>query len=133
MSKHAVQGTRHAIEIQRLDEQGGPGLDLAAAPGSHEAPELFLCPPASPRGLLLEGAERCELTLSVDDPFDGGGAEAADQLVLEVCLAHVEAESLHVGASEVGAEPGPLERAMEVALLPGVAETRQLDVEACGP
>ena len=68
-------------------------------------------------GLLLEGAERSKVALRVDDLLHGGGAERADQLVLQVCDAHVEAEPFHLGASEVGAEAGPLEPAPEVALL----------------
>jgi hypothetical protein len=35
----------------------------------------------------------------------------------------------HVGSSEVGAEAGPLEAALEVDLFSGVAETRKPDVE----
>jgi hypothetical protein len=84
------------------------------------------------RRLFLERAERSKLTLSVDDPFHSGGAQAADQLVLQVCDADVETESFHLGASEVGAKPGPLETAPEVALLAGVAEARQSDVEPLG-
>ena len=56
-----------------------------------------------------------EVTLGVDDPFHGGGTEGADQLVLEVRHAYVETESFHLGASEVGADAGPLEAASEVA------------------
>ena len=53
-----------------------------------------------------------------------------DQLVLQVCNAHVEAQPLHLGACEVGAEAGPLEPAPEVALLSGITEAGDLDVEA---
>ena len=52
-----------------------------------------------------------------------------DQLVLQVCNAHVEAEPLHLGACEVGAESSPLEPAPEVALLSDIAEAGDLDVE----
>jgi hypothetical protein len=128
MSKHAVQRPRHVVEIQRVDQQGR-GLDLPAAVGAEEAPELLLSGPSSPRRLLLEGAERFKVTLSVDDLFHAGGTEGADQLVLQVCDAHVETEPFHIGASEVGAEPGPLETAPEVALLSGVTEARQSDVK----
>jgi catechol 2,3-dioxygenase len=69
------------------------------------------------------------LTLSFDDLLRGGGAEGADELVLEVCLAHIEAKSFHVGASEVCAEAGPLERAPDDLLLGCVAEARKPDVE----
>ena len=43
--------------------------------------------------------------------------------------AHVEAESFHICASEVGAQTRPLETALEVALLRGVTQARQSDVE----
>src|SRR5438105_15812524 len=100
VSKDTVQRTRHSGEIQCVDEQGC-GLDLPALVGTEEASELLLNGPPLPRRLLLEGAKRSELALSVDDRFHGGGAEGADHLVLQVRDAHVDAESLHVGASEV--------------------------------
>ena len=91
MGKDAVQWPRHFGEIERVDEQRR-GLDLPAAVGAEEAPKLILMGPSPPRGLLLEDAERFKVTLGVDDLFDGDGAEGADQLVLQVCDAHVEAE-----------------------------------------
>src|SRR6266536_2799812 len=57
------------------------------------------------------------------------GAEGTDQLVLQVFDAHVEAELLHLDASEIGAEAGPLETALEVTLLCGVTEAGQSDAE----
>jgi PAS domain S-box-containing protein len=131
MSKDTVQGPRHLGEIQRGDEQGR-GSDLPAAVSAEEAPELLLTGPSSPRWLLLEGAERSDLTLNVDDLLHGGGTEGADQLVLEIRDAHVETDSFHVGASEVGAQAGPVESAPEVALLCGVAEPRKPDVDPRG-
>ena len=56
------------------------------------------------------------------------GTKAADQLVLQVGDTHVEPESLHVGASELGAEAGALERAPERVLLTRVAQAGQPDV-----
>src|SRR2546422_3418971 len=128
MSKYTVQRPRHSGEIQRLDEQACVS-DLPAAAAAHEAPKLLLSGPSLPRGLLLEGAERSKVTLTLDDLFHGSGAEGADQLFLQVCDAHVETESLHIGASEVGAEAGPFETALEVALLCGVIEARQSGVK----
>jgi hypothetical protein len=83
-----------------------------------------------PRGLLLKGAERSKLTLGVEDLFHAGGTERADQLILQVCDAHVETECFHIGATEVGAEAGSLESAPEVAFLSGVTEARQPDIKA---
>ena len=82
-----------------------------------------------PGGLLLESAERPKVALGIDDPFHGGDAERTDQLVLEVCVAHVEAERLQPGAREVRPEAGLLEGTPEVALLRDVAQPRQLDAE----
>src|SRR5215475_7895258 len=104
-------------------------MDLPAASAAQEAVKLRLGRPSPLRRLLLKGAERPELALSVDDVFDGGGTEGADQFVLQVCDTHVETTRFHASASEVGAEPGTLETAPEVTLLPRVAQARQPDVQ----
>src|SRR5439155_14310527 len=127
MSKYTVQRPGNAGEIQRLDEQGRVS-DLPPGAAAHEPSKLLLSCPSEPCRLLLECTERSKVTLSVDDLFHGGGTEGADQLVLQVRHAHVETESLHIGASEVGAEAGPLETALEVPFLCGVTEARQSDV-----
>ena len=100
MSKYQVKRPRHLGEIKRLDEQTRVP-DLPAAAAAHEAPKLLLIGPSLPRRLLLEGAERSKLSLSVSDPFHRGGTKSADQLVLQVCDTHLETESFHIGASEV--------------------------------
>jgi hypothetical protein len=128
MGKDQVEGSRHLGEIERLDEQACVA-DLPTAAAAHEAPKLLLGRPSLPRRLLLERAEGSEVTLRIDDLFHRGGAEGADQLVLQVGVAHIETEAFHIGATEVGAEAGALETAPEVALLGGVTETSQLDVE----
>jgi hypothetical protein len=128
MSKYQLKRPRHSGEIQRIDEQTRVS-DLPAAAAAHEAPKLLLIGPSLPRRLLLEGAEGSKVTLSADDLGHGGGTESADQLVLQIFDAHVETQPLHIGASEVGAEAGPLETALEVALLSGVTETCQPDVQ----
>ena len=63
-----------------------------------------------------------EVALHVDDRLHGVRSERADQLVLEIGLADVEAEPFEVRASLGGAEAGTLEAAPELALLAGVAE-----------
>ncbi len=128
MSKYQVKRPGHFGEIKRLDEQARVS-DLAAAATSHEAPKLLLSAPSLPRRLLLEGAEGSKVSLCVNDLLHGSGTKSADQLVLQVCDAHVETESFHLAASEVGSEAGPLETAAELALLCGVTETRQPDVK----
>jgi hypothetical protein len=128
MRKYTIEWPRHAREIQRVDEQPRvPGLP--AAVGADEAPKLLLAAPCSPGRLLLEGAERSKLALGLDDLFHTGGTKAADQLVLQVGDAHVEPEDFHLGATEVGAEAGPLQTAPEVALLTGVTQARQSKVQ----
>src|SRR5207248_11405307 len=95
VSEHEVERPRHLGELQRLDEQTRVA-DLPPAAAAHEAAKLLFLSPASPRGLLLERAKGPEIALSVDDPFHGGGAERANQLVLQVVDAHVEAQPLHL-------------------------------------
>ena len=68
--------------------------------------------------------------MRLDDLLDRGDTESANQLLLEIGDAHVETEPFHVAAREVGAEPGALETAAEVAFLFCVAETGQLHVES---
>jgi hypothetical protein len=128
MGKETVQRARHPGEIQGFDEQARVS-DLPAAAAAHEASKLFLGGPSFPRGLLLEGAEGSQFSLTVDDPFHGSGTERADQLILQISDAHVEADSFHVGSSEVRAQAGPLETTAEVALLRGVTEARQPEAE----
>jgi hypothetical protein len=129
MSKDTIERPRHARELQRVDQQ--PRVShLPAAVGADEAPKLRLAAPSLPGRLLLERAERSQLTLSLDDMFHTGGTKAADQLVLQVGDAHIEAECLHVALTEVGAEAGPLQTAPEVGLLTGVTQARQPDVQA---
>jgi hypothetical protein len=129
MSKRTNEGPRHFCEIQRVDEQARV-LDLPTAAAAHESPKLLLLRPSLVRSLLLESAERSELPRSGDDLFNGGGTERADQLVLQVCNAHVETERFHAGATQVRAESGALETAPEVTLFCGVAQARQSDVPA---
>jgi hypothetical protein len=127
-SQYTIERPRHARELQRVDQQ--PGVpDLAAAVGADEAPKLLLAGPSSPGRLLLERAERSKLALSLDNLFHTGGTQAADQLVLQVGDAHMEPERFQLGATEVGAEAGPLQTAPEVALLTGVTQARQPEVQ----
>ncbi len=128
MCKYSIKRSRHLSQIKCLDEQAGVP-DLAAAAAAHEATKLFLGRSPSPRRLPLEASEGAEVSLSVDDVFDRGGTECADQLFLEIRDAHVETQLLHLRAREVEAEAGPLEAALEVPLLAGVIKARQPDVE----
>ena len=131
MSEHQVERSRHLSETERLDEQP-PVTDLPAPATAHEAPKLLLGGPFSPLGLLLEGAEGPKIALSVHDLLNGVGAKRADKLVLQIGDAHVEAQPFHLWTREVGAEARPLEPALEVAFLSGIAESCQPDVDPLG-
>ena len=127
VSEDTVERPRHSGQIQRVDERTRiPDLPAVAA---EPAPELLFRAPSSPRRLLLQGAERLQVTLRLDDLLHGRGAEGTDQLVLQVCDAHVKPEPFHVGSNQVGAEPGPFETAPEVVFLSGVTQARQSEVE----
>src|SRR5436190_9635147 len=114
--EHAVERARYLGEVDCLDQQACVS-DLPAIGAAQEAPQLTLDGPSSPRRLLLKGVERAEVAVVVDDGLDGGGAESADQLVLQVRDADVEAQPLHPRAGEGAAEAGPLEAAPEHVLL----------------
>ena len=84
-------------------------LDLPAAARSYEPPELLGVGPAAPRRLSLERAERPQVPLRLDHLLDDRRTSGADQLVLEVGIAHEETESFHVVGAEVRPKAGPLE------------------------
>lgn len=129
MSEHGVQRPRHLREIERIHQQARvPDLSV-----SQPASKLLLDGFPLLRGLLLEGAKRPELSLDCGDLLDDGGAEASDQLVLEVRDADVEAEPFHIDASEARAQADPLEAALEVGLLGSVAETGESDIQSVRP
>lgn len=60
--------------------------------------------------------------MNLDDLPGRGVASSADQLVLQIGGAHVEAKYLHIGAGHAGAEPGPLNSAPEAAFRTGVTQ-----------
>ena len=129
MSEHAVEWTRHPIEVERIDERRCE-LNL---PVSEEATELFLGAPCSMRGLLLVRAERNQLPMRGEDFFHYVGAETTNQLVLQIRFAHVESEAFHVGAFEVVTEAGPLKSKPEVALFSCVTKTGQASPRSLMP
>src|SRR4051812_40780282 len=77
--EHAVERRGHACRIERVDEQAGVAR-LAPAAAAHEAMELLLARPAAPRRLLLQRAERVQVTLDRGDLLDRLRSERADQL-----------------------------------------------------
>ncbi len=132
MTKHAVERPRHSCEVEGIDEQARvPDLPPTAA--AQPTPELVVHRPTLPRGLLLQCPERSEVALSLGDLCHGRDAYGADELVLQVFDAYVEAARLHLGARQVGAEPGSLETSTEVALFSRVTEARKHEIEAVRP
>jgi hypothetical protein len=95
---------------------------------SYEAVKVLLEGPAAVEGLVLQLPKRCELALALDDQLDARGAEASNQLVLEVGVAHVEAETLQLRAVEIRSEAGVLETSADVILLREVVQTCESDV-----
>jgi hypothetical protein len=122
MREHSNERPRYAGRIQRLDEQARIA-DLPAVGAAHETSQLRFDSPSTPRGLLLEGAERSEVALGVDDGFDRGGAETADQLVLQIRHADVEAETFHLGPREARAEARTFKSAPEDGLFACIAQS----------
>jgi hypothetical protein len=78
----------------------------------------------------LKTSQRSQLSVGFDDPLHRGGTQGADQLVLQVPDACIEAQSFHAGATEVGPEPDPLEAASKITLFGGVIEARKPDIQA---
>ncbi|HEY8316721.1 MAG TPA: hypothetical protein VIG35_07645 [Gaiellaceae bacterium] len=114
-------------KIERVDEQ--PRVQgFPPGPGSQKSSQLGLNLPSLLCGLFLERAERVEIALRLKDRFDRGCAEGTDQLDLQVRLADVEAELLHVSAIQGGAEAGPFECAPEVLLVARVAQACEPDL-----
>jgi len=108
---------------------GAVSLCRVAGPAADETAELFRCRPASLGGLALQGPQRPELALRLDDLFHLAGAERPDQLILKVDGAYEESERLHRGARPAGTDPGSPQRPPEVVLLRSVAQAGQLDVQ----
>src|SRR5215472_18065073 len=87
---------RQPAQIYRPGEQARVP-ELAPGAAAQEPPEL--CPGGltAPLGLPLQAAERAEISLRVNERLHPGGADRADQLVLQILDADVKAQSLHVG------------------------------------
>jgi hypothetical protein len=131
MLEHANEWPRYARRIERVDEQARV-TDLPAVGAPHEASQLRFDSPPAPRGLLLEGAEGSEVALGVDDGFDGGGAETADQLVFQIRDADVEAEAFHLGPREARAETRIFKSAPEDGLFACIAQSGDREAGALG-
>src|ERR1039457_4555404 len=97
--QHAVERPGDAGEIKRAHQQTRV-LALAAGSGTHKPAQLPLGAPSLLGWLPLEDAEGPGIAVSLDDFLDRGGAQRADQLVLQIGGTHVETECLHPGARQ---------------------------------
>ena len=78
-----VERSRHAVELERVDEQGAVA-HLAPGASAEEATQLGMQVAAALRGLILEAAERRELALGLEHTLHRRRAQGADQLILQV-------------------------------------------------
>jgi hypothetical protein len=124
MGEDSVEWPRDALEIERIDEEAGIA-DLAASAAAQEPPKLLLVGPAAPLRHLLERPKPTEITVGAKDCFDGRRTERPDELILQICDAHVEPKLLQVHTSEVGAKTGALECPAKHRLLFCIAQSRE--------
>jgi uncharacterized damage-inducible protein DinB len=125
--EHSSERTRDAVWVECRGEQL-PVADLATATRADEPPQLLVGAAFALRRLALHDAQRRQLTFALDDALDGFDTEGADELVLEVAVAHEESECLKSLAGQVLAEAGALQSATESRLLPCVAQATDLQV-----
>src|SRR5450432_1235895 len=85
-----VERRRHAVELERVDEQAAVA-HLAPGAGAEKAAQLGMQLAAALRGLVLEAAERRELALGTQHTLHRRRAQGADQLVFQVGIAGIEA------------------------------------------
>jgi hypothetical protein len=126
MREYTVERARYLAEIERLHERRGE----SNLPVRQEATQLLLGSSGPMRRLFLVGTKRSQLPVRAQDLLHHGSTKATDQLVFQIPVAHVEPESFHLRAAEIGTKAGALKRTPELALLSRVAETGQLDVGA---
>src|SRR5262249_12455566 len=96
MCEHPGERPRDPAEVERLDEQARvPDL-----PVSQPTVQLRFDRLVAVLDLLLERLEPRKIALLLGNLQHDNGAVGADELVLEVDLADVEAEALHVRARQ---------------------------------
>ncbi len=125
--EHSSERTRDVVGLECRGEQL-PVADLATTTRADEPPQLLVGAAFTLRRLALHDPQRRQLTLALDDALDGVDTEGADELVLEVTVAHEESECLQLLARQVVAEAGTLQSATESRLLPCVAEATHVQV-----
>ena len=131
MSKNQVERPRHPGEIKCLDEQTRV-TDLPPAAAAHEAPELLLVSVLATQA-ASGGCGRIQALPGRRRPFHGRGTESADQLVLQVCDAHVETECSI--SARVRSEPRPARSSPRRKSPSSAASQRPASLRSspCGP
>src|SRR6266853_229730 len=107
------------VEVERIDQESGVE-SLAAGMRADEATHMLERAAAALGGLLLQAAQRPQLALSLDHVFDCFETDGANQLVLEVGVAHIE----------VDLEAGVIDGPPEDVLLPRVDQPCELHLGA---
>ena len=103
--EHAVERAGHVVEIERVDQHRGV-VDLAAALGAHEPPELGFDAPALLCGLTLERAERPEVALRGDRPVPRAATPSARMSSSSRSSSHTKNPSVSMSA-RVRSAPSP--------------------------
>ena len=114
-----VERPWNALEVECLDHDARV-TELAASAATHEPSQLLFGRAAAPRRHLLERPKAMQITVGLEELLDRRRAQRANQLVLEVRVAHIEPKLL-----QFAAEARAFERSAEHGLLPSVAETRE--------
>ncbi len=130
--EYVVERPWYAVKIGRLGEQARVP-ELALGTGGQEPPQLRFGSLSPPGGLPLHAAERGEVAVSVEELGDAGGADGADELVLQVLDARVKAQAIHVGTRPGRTDTGRSEGAPEDVFLPRVAQAGEPHARALGP
>src|SRR5215472_2298472 len=128
-AEHGVERIRQPVEIHRPGEQA-PVPELAPGTAAQEPPQLCPVGLTAPFRLPLQAAERAEISLRLNERFNPGRADRADQLVLQILDADVESQSLHVGPRPGRADTGARQTAPDDVLLADVAQAGQSEASS---
>jgi hypothetical protein len=94
--EYGVEWLRHAVEVDRVDQQ--PRVtELAIRARAQEAPQLCFPGLPPPRGLPLHGAKRAEIAVRAEKLLGQRGAGRPDELFFQILLADMKAHPLQVG------------------------------------
>src|SRR5215469_1927263 len=115
---------RHPLEVHRTSEQARVPK-LASGAAAEEPQQLGLDGLPPPLRLVLQAAERAEISLRVNERLDRADSDSADQLVFQVLHANIEPQALHLGPGPRRAEAGPGQTAQKDVLLAEVAQPRE--------